>query len=243
MRELAHDLGGWVTVGDVVDAARLAIPSAHEAIRDLALPPLPTPGDAHDSAAAKRSDECRRALVEVLMQLRFVEPRRAALEAMRRGFCAVPCVARFTRLFTRAERARFVCGDEELGADAIWDLVSHEPEHYAAITISRNHKFGHIYKAGDDVMTWLREVLYEFTPKVRRLFLFFVTGLHGIPCVEDFRILIDKKPPGSDGQQLLPTSSACYNTLHLPHYGSKHELKTKLKLTVRLSSQGGTGEL
>ena len=66
-------------------------------------------------------------------------------------------------------------------------------------------------------MRWLREAIDEFTPHMRKGFFFFVTGLHGVPLGGDFRILVDKKP----NIAWLPSTSTCYNTLHLPPYESK----------------------
>ena len=66
-----------------------------------------------------------------------------------------------------------------------------------------------------------------------------VLGLHGVPLGGDFRILVDKKP----NIAWLPSTSTCYNTLHLPPYESKRDLKVKLKTAIRNSMNGGTGEL
>ena len=206
-------------------------------IADVPLPPLPS--DADDDDARARSDACRRTLIEVLVQLRFVEPCRSALEAMRRGFQTVSCVPNFAAFFNRAEYVRFVCGDEELSSKALWDLFSFDPEHYSHITIERGHHFNHAYREDEPVMRWLREAIDEFTPHMRKGFFFFVTGLHGVPLGGDFRILVDKKP----NIAWLPSTSTCYNTLHLPPYESKRDLKVKLKTAIRNSMNGGTGEL
>ena len=76
-------------------------------------------------------------VAERLFQREIIEPRRKALEAMRRGFRTVEMVPQLTRtLFPSSkELVHFICGDDKLDADKLWSLFTFDPEAYSQLAI------------------------------------------------------------------------------------------------------------
>lgn len=94
--------------------------------------------------------------------------------------------------------------------------------------------------AGCQVVQWLWQVVSDFSPEERRLFLKFFTGSDRAPIggLGNLRCVIQRDGPDSTK---LPTSHTCFNTLLLPSYRSKEKLADRLKLAI-LNSEG-FGEL
>ena len=78
---------------------------------------------------------------ERLVQREIIEPRRKALEAMRRGFRTVEMVPQLTRaLFPSSRRTRALhIGDDELSAESLWSLFTFDPEAYSQTLIEYDH--------------------------------------------------------------------------------------------------------
>ena len=81
------------------------------------------------------------------------------------------------------------------------------------------------FNEGCDTAKWLWEVLEEFSPVERSLFLRFGTGSGTLPN----RINVERKQASSSA---LPTASTCSRTLCLPDYPSKAVLKEKLSIAI-----------
>ena len=173
---------------------------------------------------------------ERLVQRRLIEPRRKALEAMRRGFATVEMVPQLTRtLFPSSkELVRFICGDDKLDADKLWSLFTFDPEAYSQLAIESEQYSEGIYTEDEPTMRHLRDVLSEFCDADRLKFFKFVTGLAAIPvtrpgAAKPFQLLIDGKGWDTDR---LPQASACYYQLHCPPYPTKDVLMKKLRLAI-----------
>ena len=175
---------------------------------------------------------------ERLVQRRLIEPRRKALEAMRRGFATVEMVPQLTRtLFPSSkELVHFICGDDKLDADKLWSLFTFDEEAYSQTFIDYDHPSGEfgLYTEDDPTMRHLKTVLSEFCDAERLKFFKFVSGLAAIPATrpgeaKPFQLLVDGKDLETNR---LPTTSTCYYQLHCPPYPTKDVLKDKLRLAI-----------
>ena len=175
---------------------------------------------------------------ERLVQRRLIEPRRKALEAMRRGFATVEMVPQLTRtLFPSSkELVHFICGDDKLDADKLWSLFTFDEEAYSQTFIDYDHPSGEfgLYTEDDPTMRHLKTVLSEFCDAERLKFFKFVSGLAAIPATrpgeaKPFQLLVDGKEMETNR---LPTTSTCYYQLHCPPYTTKDVLKDKLRLAI-----------
>ena len=175
---------------------------------------------------------------ERLVQRRLIEPRRKALEAMRRGFATVEMVPQLTRtLFPSSkELVHFICGDDKLDADKLWSLFTFDEEAYSQTFIDYDHPSGEfgLYTEDDPTMRHLKTVLSEFCDAERLKFFKFVSGLAAIPATrpgeaKPFQLLVDGKDLETNR---LPTTSTCYYQLHCPPYTTKDVLKDKLRLAI-----------
>ena len=84
-------------------------------------------------------------------------------------------------------------------------------------------------------MMW--DVLREFTPKERELFLRFVWGRSRLPLTtEDFKQKFAVIPFQMRGQgdvdRMLPMSHTCFFQLELPRYSSKEVMKQRLLVAI-----------
>ena len=173
---------------------------------------------------------------ERLVQREVIEPRRKALEAMRRGFRTVEMVPQLTRaLFPSSKQlSRFISGDDELSAESLWSLFTFDPEAYSQTLIEYDHTSDGIYTEDEPTMRHLRDVLSEFCDADRLKFFKFVTGLTAIPvtrpgAAKPFQLLIDGKTWPTDR---LPQAAACYYQLHCPPYPTKDMLMDKLRTAI-----------
>ena len=173
---------------------------------------------------------------ERLVQREIIEPRRKALEAMRRGFRTVEMVPQLTRALFPSSRqlSRFIYGDDELSAESLWSLFTFDQEAYNQTAIEYEHNSDGIYTGNEPTMRHLRDVLSEFCDADRLKFFKFVTGLTAIPvtrpgAAKPFQLLIDGK--GMDTNR-LPQASACYYQLHCPAYTTKEMLMEKLRTAI-----------
>ena len=171
---------------------------------------------------------------ERLVQREIIEPRRKALEAMRRGFRTVEMVPQLTRALFPSSRqlSRFISGDDELSAESLWSLFTFDPEAYSQLASESEQYSEGIYTEDEPTMRHLRDVLSEFCDADRLKFFKFVTGLTAIPvtrpgAAKPFQLLIDGKGWPTDR---LPQASACYYQLHCPPYPTKDVLMKKLRL-------------
>ena len=143
--------------------------------------------DAHILALPWSNEPADRILVaERLFQREIIEPRRKALEAMRRGFRTVEMVPQLTRtLFPSSkELVHFICGDDKLDADKLWSLFTFDEEAYSQTFIDYDHPSGEfgLYTEDDPTMRHLKTVLSEFCDAERLKFFKFVSGLAAIPA-------------------------------------------------------------
>ena len=175
-------------------------------------------------------------VAERLFQREIIEPRRKALEAMRRGFRTVEMVPQLTRALFPSSRqlSRFISGDDELSAESLWSLFTFDQEAYNQLAIESEQYSEGLYTEDEPTMRHLRDVLSEFCDADRLKFFKFVTGLTAIPvtrpgAAKPFQLLIDGKTWPTDR---LPQASACYYQLHCPPYPTKDMLMDKLRTAI-----------
>ena len=102
--------------------------------------------------------------------------------------------------------------------------------------LRKNARYDGGFNAESLVVSWLWEVLLEFTEEEKQLFLKFFTGSDRAPIggLGSMRSVIQRD--GTDNLK-LPTSHTCFNTLLLPEYSSREMLETRLKLAI-LNAEG-----
>ena len=190
--------------------------------------------------------EFRVCVFEHLIRRGVVEPRRAALTAMREGFQMVPFVARSIQVtFASPDLLkRFVSGDAQLDSRKIWSLLTFDALKYYQLQHEANFEIVGPYTEDDAPIQFLRNTLDTFTPQQLNKFFKFVTGLDAIPvCVPEhkdraFTLFVDGK--SLDKLDRLPTSSTCYRILHLPPYQTQGTLRDKLLLATENATGFGS---
>ena len=95
---------------------------------------------------------------ERLVQREIIEPRRKALEAMRRGFRTVEMVPQLTRALFPSSRqlSRFICWGRQADADKLWSLFTFDPEAYSQLAIEYDHTSEGIYTEDEPTMRHLK---------------------------------------------------------------------------------------
>ncbi|KAJ2091105.1 putative E3 ubiquitin-protein ligase [Coemansia sp. RSA 986] len=155
-------------------------------------------------------------------------------EPFRRGFYYV-CGGNALSLFKPEEIELMVHGS---GSD--WN-----PEDLRAITehINFSNSEGslpdHSQLLKDQLVCWFWEILTEFAPEDRRMFLSFVTGADRMPTIASSPRLKMKLALLGDDFNRLPVARTCFNQLGIWLYRSKEELKAKLMLAIRESEGFG----
>ena len=131
---------------------------------------------------------------------------------------------RLCKCCTVAEVQLLLCGVPDINVQDWEASAQYNPESFATSSPVR----------------WFWEVLAAMAPEDRAKLLFFCTGSGRVPAT-GFHTL-----QGYNGHQMrftlhaaqvaeagrLPTASACFNTLHLPRYATRAELKAKLLLAI-----------
>ncbi len=100
------------------------------------------------------------------------------------------------------------------------------------------HSKGTVQQYQPELWRWFWEVVREMPLDVQLKLLQFSTGLTRIPPVGfgDLKPLFQVELNTSVEATHLPTAHTCFNTLSLPDYKSKADLKSKLKMAMALSS-------
>ena len=138
---------------------------------------------------------------------RCATPSRCQVAAIRRGLCEhVPLPTLYLYCPTALELA----------------VVGHPDIPFEMLKQSTNLRG---FAADSDTAKWLWEVLEEFSPAERSLFLRFGTGSGTLPN----KINVERNGGNANA---LPTASTCARTLCLPVYPSKAVLKEKLSIAI-----------
>jgi len=94
------------------------------------------------------------------------------------------------------------------------------------------------YKASDNIITWLWEIVSEFSQKELASFVFFISGSikisHGLLKDEPFHFR--KYYTSLEGT--LPIAHTCYREMEIPEYKTKEELRQKLLLAIFEGQEG-----
>jgi len=146
----------------------------------------------------------------------FVEARlnesNAQIRAVLSGLSQIVPLAWFN-LFTHHELDWLICGKPDYSVDELRSRVE--------------YKEGVL--ATDPTTRFFWEVLYDFTPKEKSQFLFFVRGARRLP--KDSKLAISRLPQGRwrDITRAYPVAHTCFFELSLPPYPSKEILEHRLK--------------
>ncbi|KAL3317514.1 Ubiquitin-protein ligase [Cichlidogyrus casuarinus] len=160
----------------------------------------------------------------------LIEGVQKQMQALIEGFDAVLPEAReqLRSMFSPEECEGLFCGRSGAGSLESWDVK----------TLVETCKCDHGYTVQSRAIRFLFDVMAEFGPEERRLFLQFVTGSPRLP-VGGFRAL---KPPlkivmkheaNGDVDSHLPSVMTCQNYLKLPNYSSKENMRVKLVYAIR----------
>lgn len=173
------------------------------------------------------TDANKHAYVKLVVKHRLTSRIRAQLESFLRGFYElVP--PELARIFTVPELEMIISGTPEI------DVVD----------MRRHSRYRGGYRAEDKQVRWLWQVIDELSEQDKARLLMFVTGTSKIP-VEGFSSLRGvngptpftiAKIPGGD--ERLPQSHTCFNTLDLPAYSSMQTLRKRLLTAIRLGGEG-----
>jgi len=138
-----------------------------------------------------------------------------AFKQMRRGMSAVIPI-NLLNLFSWKQVETMVCGAADVNVEILMKNTEYD-------SVDRN--------APHVAMFW--EVLAEFTPKERSLFLRFVWGRSRLPAGTEFRkFKLAAMHPGGNPDNYLPVAHTCFFTLDLPNYSCKQVMKDKLLYAI-----------
>ncbi|GMF47497.1 unnamed protein product [Phytophthora fragariaefolia] len=144
----------------------------------------------------------------------------------------------------REQCAAFRMGLSDL-IDPRWLQMFNEPELQVLISgksgkidvddLKANARYAGGYYALDKRVAWLWQALASFTPSEQAAFLRFTTSCQRAPSLGFASLTpqfcVQKIPIRSD-DELLPSSSTCFNTLKLPTYSSYKVLRAKLLTSI-----------
>ena len=134
---------------------------------------------------------------------------------IRKGLSAVVPV-QLLSLFTWQQVETKICGTQDVSVD-----ILKEKTRYSGINQNAQH------------VEWFWEVLREFTPKDRSLFLRFVWGRSRLPQGKDFtRFTLTALHGGKNQDEYLPVSHTCFFQLDLPAYSRKEIMREKLLYAI-----------
>ncbi|VDO79586.1 unnamed protein product, partial [Schistosoma margrebowiei] len=176
------------------------------------------------------------------------------MEAVLKGFDSVlPNVrSRLTTLFQPDEMENLFCGESSprfnsLSINQTGDMKSMQlsdknysstdDEGWDVQSLTQSCCCDHGYTPQSRAIRLLFEIMSEFTPEQRRLFVQFVTGSPRLP-VGGFRALkpplkiVMKRETGENADHHLPSVMTCQNYLKLPDYSSKALMLSKLLYAI-----------
>lgn len=143
------------------------------------------------------------------------------LNAVRVGFQRITKTYHSLKKCTPSELRLVVCGEVQINADNI---------------LSSARLVG--YTRSSTTITWLSEILSEFSQDELRQFYVFVTGSSTAPCggTGENPITIQRNT-AEDNR--FPSSHTCFNQLLLPRYSSKGIMRSRIKSSVLLCKDFG----
>lgn len=144
----------------------------------------------------------------------------------------------------RSQCAAFRAGLNDL-VDVRWLQMFNEPELQVLISgksgqidvedLKAHAKYAGGYYALDKRVGWFWQALQSLSPSEQAAFLRFTTSCQRAPSLGFSNLTppfcIQKIPIRND-DELLPSSSTCFNTLKLPTYSSYKVLRAKLLLSI-----------
>mmetsp|Transcript_25986 Transcript_25986/g.4415 ORF Transcript_25986/g.4415 Transcript_25986/m.4415 type:complete len:178 (+) Transcript_25986:7514-8047(+) len=127
-----------------------------------------------------------------------------AYKCMRKGMSAIIPID-LLNLFSWKQVETLVCGAPDIDIDILMENTDYEG-----------------CAAGDQHIRFFWEVLREFSPKERSLFLKFVWGRSRLPAGKNFRHMkITRYNPSGNVDNYMPISHTCFFTIDLPAYTNK----------------------
>ena len=175
------------------------------------------------------TDANKHEFIQLKMRWRLLDRVAAQRDAVRRGFFEVMPEDEFKSIgMDDRELDLILCGIPKIDLED-W---------------RRNSEYKSGYSASDPVIVRFWTVMDEWDDELRAAVLRFVTGTPKVP-VEGFAAL-----KGSSGPKMfcvqkvqwditrLPQAATCFNTLYLPPYTTKEQLREKLEFAVMEASEG-----
>ncbi|KPI83547.1 protein kinase putative MAP kinase kinase-like protein [Leptomonas seymouri] len=160
--------------------------------------------------------------VDVYIRLRvkfdLIEKRRAALEAMKKGFFCVPLLEHHLKLLSASDLLLLLCGQVHIAAQIIVDALEFQG-----------------FDSDSNTPKLLKEVLLDMSQNNLRRFLQLCTATAAVPANGSMKKI--KVLKCADVQR-LPVGHSCVNQLDLPDYNDKQKIKEKLEIALTHVSDG-----
>ena len=138
-----------------------------------------------------------------------------AYTLIREGIQAVVPID-YLNLFSWKQLETLVCGTVDVNIDILKENTDYEGCGLA-----------------DQHIQYFWEVLKEFTPKEKSLYLKFVWGRSRLPSGKDWRHMkVTRSNPNGPVNNYMPVSHTCFFTLDLPAYTNKDAMRTKLLYAI-----------
>jgi serine/threonine protein kinase/tetratricopeptide (TPR) repeat protein len=156
--------------------------------------------------------------IDLRVEFDLVERRRAALEAMKRGFFCEPSLEHHLKLLSASDLLLLLCGQMHIAAQIIVDALEFQG-----------------FDSSSNTPKYLKEVLMDMSQNNLRRFLQLCTATAAVPANGALKKI--KVLKCADAQR-LPVGHGCVNQLDLPDYNDKQKIKDKLEVALAHASDG-----
>ncbi len=143
--------------------------------------------------------------------------------AFKRGFDLVVNGPAFD-IFSPEELELLICGEPELDFGELEKAALYEAEDFGP---------------SNQVVKWFWEIVHNLNEEEKKKLLRFVTGSDRSPIggLKNLQIIIQKS--GGDGDDRLPSSHTCFNTLLIPNYSSREIMQARFAIALDNSTGFG----
>jgi hypothetical protein len=140
---------------------------------------------------------------------------RLIYDLLRKGMSAVVPMD-LLNMFSWRQVETLVCGAADIDVDILKDKTEYDS-----------------CSASDRHIQFFWEILKEFTPRERSLYLRFVWGRSRLPAGRDFRSMkITRYNPSGPVDNYMPISHTCFFTIDIPAYTNKDSMRDKLLYAI-----------
>lgn len=156
--------------------------------------------------------------IDLRVKFDLIETRRAALEAIKKGFFCEPSLEHHLKLLSASDLLLLLCGQMHISAQVIVDALEFQG-----------------FESSSNTPKYLKEVLLDMSQNNLRRFLQLCTATAAVPAYGAMKKI--KVLKCADAQR-LPVGHGCVNQLDLPDYNDKEKVKDKLEIALAHASDG-----